>query len=81
MTAAAAASAPDPTALDLRVAQAYLHARAVAEAWARTPLNPQAQAAALEYLTGPSAGDQALTAFWAAEPHLPDRLAQLAVAK
>lgn len=75
---ATTAPPPDPTALDLRVAEAYRQARTVAQAWALTPLNPQAQAAALEYLTGPSAADQALAAFWAAEPRLPERLAQLA---
>jgi len=78
MISLSAASRGVPTALDLRIAEAHHAARSVAEAWAAAPLNPQAQAAALAYLIEHAPGDQALTAFWAAEPRLAERVAALA---
>lgn len=67
-----------PTALDVRVAEAHDTAKAVAEAWAKAPLNRQAQAAALAYLIEHAPGDQALYDFWGAEPRLAERVAQIA---
>jgi hypothetical protein len=67
-----------PTALDVRVAEAHETAKAVAEAWAKAPLNRQAQAAALAYLIEHAPGDQALYDFWGAEPRLAERVAQIA---
>ena len=50
------------TDTDLRVAAAYEHAATVAAAWARAPLDPAAQEAALAYLLGPATVDRAMVA-------------------
>jgi hypothetical protein len=62
-------STPDPaptraTDTELRVAAAHERAAAVAAAWARAPLNPAAQEAALAYLLGPAAADRTMVAQW-----------------
>lgn len=78
--------APAPTALtdtDLHVAAAHHRAAAAAAAWARAPLNPAAQAAALDYLLGPALADQDLVRAWAAAggDALRERLTALAGAR
>ena len=70
-------SPSSPTALDRLVAEAHETAKAVAEKWARAPLNAQAQASALTYLTEIAPGDQELAECWAADPGLPQRIAAL----
>jgi hypothetical protein len=52
------------TDTELSVVAAHKRAVGVATAWARAPLNPAAQEAALAYLLGPAASDRVMVARW-----------------